>query len=412
MILRRLVCALAIGAVWWVVLALAAEMPWSAPPLPRTQLDFPARDFHVVAGAGAEDGDALRVGAVGDDGSALQTVAASIDADATPLLRYRFQGFPRTLELSFVFRTEAAPDDVQTVTVPWPGDSWRSIDLSKVAAWHGRILEVGFAEYPTPQVVPDGLAFRPFRFDGLALWSPSWRGSFAALATSWFGYTPWSLLSVSALGPQREVAHPPPLAPFALGGLLASFGLAAWLLRWPRRALLPRAALAFAVLWVLLDLRWLDDLTAKHALSESVYAGKDWSERERLVPDTDIAAAAAQVRDYFATHGAPQRLLVGADSKYTFLRLIWFLLPLNAAPLQQAPPGETWPDVDTYVLLLRDSTWHYDTARGLLVDAADLPLERSADRVFHARFEGGARFVPVLDNDELHLYRLQAEGAP
>lgn len=412
MMLRRLGCALAIVAIWWVVLALAAEMPWSAPPLPRTQLDFPARDFHVVAGAGAEDGDALRVGAVGDDGSALQTVAGSIDADATPLLRYRFEGFPRTLELSFVFRTAAAPDDVQTVTVPWPGERWRSIDLSKVPAWRGRILEVGFAEYPTPQVVPDGVAFRPFRFDGLALWSPSWRGSCSALATSWLGYTPWSLLSVSALGPQREVAQPPPLAPFALAGLCASLGIAALLLRWPRRVLLLRATLAFAALWVLLDLRWLDDLTAKHALTESVYAGKDWPERERLVPDGDIAAAAAQVRDYFAAHGAPQRLLVGADSKYTFLRLIWFLLPLNAAPLQQAPPGEPWPDSDTYVLLFHDSSWRYDAPRGLLLDAADVRLDRTTDRVFHDRFEGNARFVPVLSNDELRLYRVQPEAAP
>ena len=184
------------------------------------------------------------------------------------------------------------------------------------------------------------------------------------------------------------------------------------LLRWGRGVLLSRAALGFAVLWVLLDLRWLDDLSAKHALTETVYAGKEWSERERLVPDTDIAAAAAQVRDYFAAHGAPQRLLVGADSKYTFLRLIYFLLPLNAAPLQQAPPGEAWPDADTYVLLFRDSAWRYDAPRGLLVDAEAVRLDRSVDRVFHDRFESNPRFLPVLSSDDLRLYRVQAEGAP
>lgn len=402
--MRRVGCVVAVAAIWFLVLAWAAQVRWSSPLLPQERVGFVAHDFRVVVGAGAEDGSALHVGAVGDDGSALQTVHASLDAEQHTVLRYRFDGFPRTLELSFVFRREDTPEDVQAVTVPWPGDGWRSVDLSKVPEWHGRVLELGFAEYPTPQIAPESVAFRPFRFDRAELWSPSWRGSFAALYTSWFGYTPWALLSVSALGPQREVAQPPPLLPFAVLGAALTLCVLAWTLRWPRATLFGRAAIAALAVWVALDLIWLDDLHGKHALTESVYRGKPWAEREQLVPDQDLVAAAAQVRGYFASHGAQQRILVSADSKYVFLRLIYLLLPLNAAPLQQANAAQ-WRLPDTFVLLYRDSQWHYDADRGTLLDANGAP-DAATERIFRGAFDAAdtGRLEPVLESGDMHLY--------
>jgi len=407
--IRRLACALALVVVWLLVLAWAAQVRWDSSLQPQQRRAIAARDFRVVLGAGTEDGDFLRVGAVGEDNSALQTVRAQLNANDLALLRYRFDGFPRTLELSFVFRTAESPDDVQAVTVPWPGDGWVSVDLRKVPGWRGEITEVGFAEYPTPQIAPESVAFRPFRFDGMQLWSSSWRGSFAALYTSWFGYTPWALLSVSALGPQREVAQPAPLLPFAMLGLISSLLAVALILRWRGAALFRAAAIAAIVLWVLLDLDWLSDLRAKHLLTESIYAGKSWPEREQLTPDQDIESAAAQVRAYFAARTVPQRVLVASDSKYVFLKMIYLLLPLNAAPLQAAQvPQVAAPD--TFVLLFRDSVWRFDEARGTLVNAQEPQSGTQVERVFGTSFEGTRRFEPVLESGELHLYALRAGG--
>ena len=83
------------------------------------------------------------------------------------------------------------------------------------------------------------------------------------------------------------------------------------------------ARVALGALWVVLDLAWLDDLRKKHAFTETVYADKPWSERAQLVPDQDIAQAAERVRSYFASQPGPHRLLVGAESKYVFLKLIY-----------------------------------------------------------------------------------------
>jgi hypothetical protein len=409
---RRILCAVVIAGIWLIVLGFGAGLVWTSPPMPATKLPIAARDFRVVQGAGVEDGSSMRIGSVGDDGSALQAVSIDhLRAEDFPVLRYRFDGFPRTLELSFFFRRADAPDDVQpAVTVPWPDGAWQTIDLSKMPGWGGEIIEMGFSEYPTPQLAPTSVAFQPFRFDSVQLWSRSWRGSFASLYTSWFTYTPWALLSISALGPQREVAQAVPLAPVLLLATVLSFVVAAIFLRWPRRTTAMYGAVALGALWVALDLVWLDDLRKKHAFTETVYANKPWSERAQLAPDQDLAQVAAQVLAYFASQPGSHRLLVGAESKYVFLKLIYALLPLDAAPLQEVA-NLTWPSDEMFVLLYNDSPWRYDDKRGAIVDAAGRPVGVASDDVFRGGFGSAPRIEPVFEKGDVRLYVRRGDGA-
>jgi len=403
--IRRGVCVAVVACIWIVLAALVAGLDWSTPLLPQKQIELTGSDFRVVIGAGVQDDRALRVAAVGTDGSALQARSiGSVRAEDFPVLRYRFDGFPRTLELSLVFR-RAGEDDVHSETIPFPGDGWTSINLSRLPGWSGDIVELGFAQYATPDVAPASVAFRPFRFDQAELWSPSWRGGLAALSTSWFGYTPWALLSVSALGPQREVANPPPLQPFAVAGCVLSLLAAALILRWSRSRLVRRAVIVLAVLWCTLDLVWLADLRGKHDLTEDIYAGHAWSVREQLAPDQDLARAAAAVRAYFAAQPVPRRILVTGEAKYVFLRLVYLLLPLNAAPLETgvAPPSLR----DTYILVYRDSRWRYDATLGALLDDRGRRLDPSGS-IFRDRFDAAERLEPVLESGDLHLYAFRA----
>jgi hypothetical protein len=362
---RRLVCAMAIAAIWIVLLGWAAGLRWNTPLRPAARMVLPARDFHVVMGAGVEDGDELRVGAVGDDGNALQAMRiAALHAGDFPILRYRFDDFPRTLELSLIFRRADAPDDVQAVTVPWPGDGWRTVDLRGVAEWRGDIVELGFVEYATAQLVPPSVAFRPFRFDRAELLSPSWRGGIDALHTAWFAYTPWALLSVSALAPDRATlgtSSPLPLLPV---GLALSLLAAAVILRWSRARLFRRLVLAIVVLWVLLDWRWLQDFRDRHALTESLYAGKSWDERQRLLPEQDIALAAEQVRNWLATQPPTRHILLDADSKYAYLRMLYLLLPQNIGLLSLSGSARLPPD--SLIVLYASTQWVYDAEHHLL----------------------------------------------
>jgi len=389
---RRVACALAIAAIWIGLIGWAAGMRWNTPLWPRERLPLRANDFHVVMGAGVEDGEALRVGAIGDDGSALQVIPVRFRAEDVPFLRYHFEDYPRTLELSFVFRRADIADDVEPVTIPWPGSDWRTVDLRANPAWHGDIVEVGFAEYPTAQLVPPSLAFRPFRFDRAELWSPSWRGGVAALYTSWFAYVPWALLSVSALAPDRGTLGTSSPLPFLVLALLLSLLAAAATLHWTRPRLLRRAAAAGFLLWAFLDLRWLHDFAGRHTLTETLYAGKSWEERQRLLPDQDIAAAAEQVRNWLAAQPPAPRILIDADSKYTFLRLVYLLLPQNVGLLSLA--GQTALPKDSLILLYASTTWVYDAQRRDLTRAGiAYPAE------------------PVFDSGGVRLYRVRG-GAP
>jgi hypothetical protein len=323
-------------------------------------------------GAGVEDGSALGVGAIAGDGNAMQSIPLErVAASDLHLLTYRFEDFPRTLELLAVFRRADMPDDVQTVALPWPGDGERTVDLAAATpAWRGEITEFGFAEYATAQLVPPSIAFRPFRLVEARLASPSWNALPQLLRAAWFGYRPWSLSSINVVGASdsREPSMPATLAIGCLLSLLAG----ALLLRWTRAQFCAAAIATGLAAWAVLDLRWLDDLTAKHRLTASIYAGKSWQEQANLQPDEDVAGFAQLVRQQLTDPALRRRVLVASDSTYTMLRLIYLLLPLNASPLESAiaaMPVDAWPD-DAVIVLCASKRWHYDAGRSQLVSEA------------------------------------------
>ena len=366
--MRRALAVVAFIAVWLLVLGGAARIPWSAPLLSRDQVTLNGQDFRPVMGAGVEDGSALGIGAIASDGNAMQSVPMDrLRAANYPLLTYRFEDFPRTLELLLVFRRADTPDDVQTVALPWPGDGVVTVDLHAASpAWRGEITELGFAEYATAQLVPPSIAFQPFRLDQARLASPAWNALPRLLRQAWFGYQPWSLASINVVGASADTNASMP-ATLVVGTVL-SLLVCAFLLRGSRRQRLRSVVIAGALCWVALDERWLADLWAKHRLTESIYAGKSWLERARLQPDEDVAGFAQLARQQLADNRQPDRVLVGSDSTYTMLRLIYFLLPLNAAPLESAIaalPVRDWP-ADTIIVLCSSTHWHYDDSDATL----------------------------------------------
>lgn len=366
---RLALAAVAVIIVWVLVLGGAAGVPWSAPLLPATRVALKGADFRPVIGAGVDDGTTLGVGATASDGNALQTIALDgLHASDLRILSYRFEDFPRTLELSLVFRRADAPNDVQVLLLPWPGDATRSVDLSAFPAWRGDIVELGFAEYATAQLVPPSIAFRPFRLLRASLGSPAWSTVPALLRTAWFDYQPWNLMSISALGPNINALQTPTmLLPVALGAF-ATIAVVGWLRGFSRARLL-RISLLFAGLaWLAVDLRWLHDLYDKHRLSAAIYSGKSWQERAALQPDEDVAGFAELIRRQLSGVSPQRRILVTSDSTYTMLRLIYFLLPLNAAPLDAALAASaerTWPP-GTIIVLCGASAWHFDEAQSTL----------------------------------------------
>ncbi|HEY0178757.1 MAG TPA: hypothetical protein VGC30_03875 [Dokdonella sp.] len=385
--MRRASFAVAVVASGFLLLAWAASIDWSAPLRPAAQRSVFGSEFRALFGAAEDHDGRLHVAAAAEDFSAVQSAApANLVAEELPLLRYRFADFPRTLELTFLFRAQG-DDDVQTVQLPWPGSGVASFDLSRVPAWKGRIVEIGFAEFPTAQNVPPERGFAPFDLVGVELWSPSWRGAFAALATDWFGAWPWSQRSVHALGRDSDAPHARSAVLFAALAAAAASAWAALLLGLRGRRLLVAAAACIAFAWIALDLRWQAGLLQRLALTRSLYAGVAWPQRERIVGDSDVVRAADEVKALLAGEPAERRVLVLAGSSYEVLRLIWHLSPLNAAPLPLAlPSGAALPD-GCIVVFYDTTTWHDNPAmRALLASSARIT---GPDSLLASGFESG-----------------------
>lgn len=390
--LRPLALTALLPLVWVALLAWAAHVPPGVPFQPAQRLHGAGADFHVVSGTAAIGGRRLYVTAAGAEHTAAQALAFAdgIAAGDFPVLRYRLGAFPRTHELSFMFRRADAPDDVQTLTLPPAGAHPAYFDLSGVAAWHGRIVEIGFAEYPTAQLVPADAPSRPFSLDEAELWSPSWRGSLGALGTDWLAYRPWALMSVSALGPDAPWPHKiSPVLVLAIG-LTACLVVAGLVLRRGRRWFAIAACVALAVGWVALDLRWLAEFSARHALTRELFADKPWRERAAIEPDTDLVAAAARVRDVLAREPASSHVVVAADSPYAMLRLGYHLLPVNTAPATAWAQTPSMPIARTLLVVYAAPDWHFDERSGILRG----PLHAFAART-------------LLDEGDLKIFRLQ-----
>lgn len=358
---RRVALAVALLASWALLALWAADAQWSAPFAPRVQRQIDGAAFHEVFGRAVAHEERLAVQAPSEDYSTLQSVSVGIEAADFAILRYRFVDFPRTLELSLVFRTAAAPDDVQTISLPWPGPGDAAFDLSQVPAWRGTIVEIGFAQFATAQLVPPARGFAPFELDHVVLWSPSWRGDLAALVTDWFGAWPWSQRSINTLGHERSAPHLQSIIVFAAIASAVSLGWCMLLLglRARHASLLFFACVASA--WALVDLRWQIGLFERLAATRELYAGLPWDERKDIVGDDDILRVANELKALVRNERGSARILVQSSSRYSVLRLMWHLLPLNTAPLWSADPGAPLPE-GCLIVFYDSDAWRRDPA--------------------------------------------------
>lgn len=337
---------------WAALLLLVAGVRPDTPPTSDELRVFAGTRFHAVFGEAQAEDQRLRIVAPGEDLSSLQTTELpELDAGKFPILSYRFEDFPSALELSFVFRTEDG-SDVETISVPAPTASRTiTVDLSNVPAWKGRIVEMGFAQFPVAQLAPPRLAFRTFALASATLHGASWSGKLEATLDEWTARVPWRFISVSALGPGEigdtapHALRPPLVVAFALG--IAA--LLAWLiLRLRGRVFARFVAIAFGIGWIALDLFWLRDLNDKRRVDRDIWAAIPLEQRQDRVEDMDLSEAAAHLKEVLRREPPSRHILLSASAPKTAIRFIYHAAPLNisvatALPeaLREGPPPGT-----------------------------------------------------------------------
>ncbi len=350
----------------WLLLVLVWSMnfapgdPWHA----RTIHTLPGNELASVAGDGVPVQGGLKVSGLGKYGQALQSwrLEKSIDAGQTPILLYRTHGFPRSLELALLYRTQSAPDDVRSLTLPWPRNGVAALDLSTLPHWHGGITELGFSEYPIPGQTPPDIDFAPFVIEGASLQSPSISGLWQVTRTRWLAWNPWSMRSINANRAASAYAYGIRgslvlmLALMLAGGVIILFAFGQMEGR-ARQVTLGIVLLA----WLLLDVRWLSQMQRNHALAHTLFQDKAWSDRSRIIADRPLQQRAELVNKVLAQQQPGVHVLYWTPSQVDSVRLGYFLRPNNVAAL---PPGMDADDVPDGTLLLiddQDTSWQWDS---------------------------------------------------
>lgn len=360
--IRGVVTALALLVFWALLIGWAAQVslaqPWSSPH----SLPLSAATVNSVFGTAEQGADGLRISALGPRALGLQTWSASaLKSSDYGVLHYQFKDLPRDFGVDLIIRTAANPHDVASITLPWPGDNGAMIDLDDVAQWHGTITEIGFSEYPNPQLVPPGVSFQPFTLVGASLQQPSWSSALHVLASNWFGYTTWQQSSINSLSNAAGKGGRPLLLVLAIGALGSVLLL--WLLaRIPlRRSLIVVLVLA----WLVMDAHWLGVLGERHAQTRAMYAGTPGPQRQELQADRALVQAAAAVKRALAGEPQGRHVLVWAPTPFARGRLGYHLRPLNVHNL---PAGSLSALASGAVLLIDDDSgvWHYDAGTGVL----------------------------------------------
>lgn len=376
-LIRGLAGALALGLFWLLLLAAAAGVGPGQPWSPVQPLQLEPGKVHTVFGSAEAAADGLRVDALGARALGLQTWRVSLQAEDYDLLHYRFEGLPRSLAIDLVFRRAAQPENVVTTTLPAPVLGNGTVDLQALPQWRGRITELGFSEYPDPQLVPATAPVEPFVLAGADLEQRSWLGALRLLASDWLGYRPWRQSSINALDEQGPGGHWP-LVPVLALGALGSLVLLVWLLRVP-----PRPALMGVVLgiWLLLDAHWLLRLSQRHGQARAAYAGKSWPERRQFQSDHALVEAAARIKHALVGEPRDRHVLLWADDGFVRGRLGYHLRPLNVGNWTPARGGlRRLASGSLLVVADRGGRWRFDPASDILDLGADAVRAR---RLWH-----------------------------
>lgn len=386
---KFVVLGLVLASIWTIGLCVSAGLHWPLPVFPYGHMVLDGQQFAIAKdfGEGEKGRYGLRITNVSVDGNALETARVEpFDSSTLPILCYTFSDFPNTLESSFWFRTTSGEDDA--ISVPAPIGGTECLNLAASEKWRGQIQEIGFVEYGAGQLSPPSVAFKPFEIVDASLQGESLSKLPQLIRTGWFGYRPWELVSVSALGVARETLETPRMQPVAALCTIISVLMIAMFFGWWRRRTIKSFVVAAVLVWLALDLRWLNELIAKHQATRILYAGKSWAERERLQPDEDTVAAAEVVRQQAPSIQA-DHIFIASDSTYDLFRLIYFLLPMNAAPLDHGAlnSGSIPP---RSVIVTYKSSWNYDDSKRILVN------QRTGQRIFCER---------LAETERVGLYR-------
>ncbi|MFO1413405.1 MAG: hypothetical protein U1F10_05740 [Burkholderiales bacterium] len=309
--------ALVVVACFLLYAALTVPGAWFPSASERT---FTPRELGLTRGTGALDRDALVIRGTDESGLALVTANSDLRSTEYPVVAWRGSGFPENADVRFLWRSDYAPNKLNTMQVPVVAGRLAPVTMAKNPEWIGRITGIALAvRGPLPE---------PVRIDGVTIRAGGAVGQLGERFREWTAFEPWNGASINTITGGAEVQEVP-LPTFLVAGVVLA--VAIWFgIAWKRGrtfALPVVIALLFVVAWVLVDAAWTWNLARQVAATRDQYGGKDWRDRHLAAEDGPLFAFVEKARAKLPA--APARVFVVADAPYFRGRAAYHLYPHN-----------------------------------------------------------------------------------
>ncbi|MBE2294629.1 MAG: hypothetical protein IAF00_06740 [Phycisphaerales bacterium] len=304
-------------------------------------------DLGLAAGQGSLSPAGFEIRQSGPQGvAAVQTpIQSMVRASLYNRLSWRVRGLEPGHSLRLGWVTLSEPQTSQELVLPPVGpDEVGVLDLRDQPHWRGRIAALGLiVSGPLPQpLVLDQFELRPMPLSASDL--------FALALKEWKVFEGWSQRSINyTSGAPLDALFPPVL----VVALWVAMSAVLYALFDPprRRQWMPYAAL-FCLGWLVLDLRWQEDLQQRLVQSREHFADKSQEERRLAALDGDLYRFLREVRQHLPEQ--PVRLFIVSADPYGFQagRARYHLLPHNAYTGFSRIPRVNEAHAGDYLLIL------------------------------------------------------------
>ena len=341
-----------------------------------------ARDLALARGTGSVVGSELVITATDPSGTAVISANSNFRSVDYPVVSWAAIDLPETTEVRFLWRSDYAPDRLNSVTVAIASGRPLPVSLANNPAWVGRVVGVGLAIR--------GPLTQPARVRGMVAKPMGALELAGDRAREWFAFEGWSGTSINAVTGGADLQDLPLPLLLVVAGIV---GVGSWLLlarRGARAAALPVAiALVFVAAWTVLDARWAWNLVRQVGETGAQYAGKDARERRLAAEDGPLYAFIERVGARLPA--PPARVFMFADAHYFRGRGAYHLYPHNVffEPYRNTLPATTLLRPGDYVVVWQRRGVQYDAAARKLRWDGHPPLTADALLVE----PGGALFV-------------------
>lgn len=349
-----------------------------------TKQEWSGQNMSLNRGLGGIADNDLIVQAIDPSGLAIVSLTTS-PFYASDYHQVIWQIFPYQpeLEFTFVWHSSFKPGKVSSLALAQTPGGLLPAKLTDHPDWLGQISGVGLfvrGNLREPLAIQK-LAIKPLSASELLV--DRWR--------EWVGTVPWTQVSINSVvggGFMQNYPLPPLIALIAAIAVLMYWALCrikAWYL-----SLWTIAGIAMTA-WLIVDFRWVTELTRQINHTRQTFAGKDWREKKLASEDALLFAFIEQVRAKLPT--TPVRIVMAAEDSYLRGRGAYHLYPHNVYfhPVERSLPQANQLKRGDYIAVYQRAGMQYDPAKQLLKwdggepIAAELLLIQDGSALFRVR---------------------------